>query len=383
MAIYRMNADSLQSLQKTTFSGQGIRERFDLQRLLRDNIGVITNPDNLEKPGVLIIAEEFSSWDDSKRRIDLLGIDSNANLLVFELKRDEDGGHMELQAIRYAAMVRTMTFEQAVAHYQDYLDTRESGADARQRLLDFLAWDEPQEGRFAQEVRIVLVAADFGKELTSSVLWLNECKLDIRCVRLMPYSNGDQVILDVQQILPLPEASEYMMRIRDKTIAVREAIREGDEDTGYWFMNVGEVTGEDRSWEDCRKYRFLSAGGGPQWSGPVRKLQPGNMVFAYLSKHGYVGLGTVVKEAVPLKDFIPPGETKPLPQLPLSFRLNEESSADPEHWEWAIEIDWKRTLPRSDAVKDLKPRRRPLCKIWDPDLVANLLREFDSITAST
>ena len=34
---------------------------------------------------------------------------------MIELKRTDDGGHMDLQAIRYAAMVSSMTFAQAIA----------------------------------------------------------------------------------------------------------------------------------------------------------------------------------------------------------------------------------------------------------------------------
>ena len=52
----------------------------------------------------LVISEEFSDWEDSKKRIDLLGIDSDANLVIIELKRTEDGSYMDLQAIRYAAI---------------------------------------------------------------------------------------------------------------------------------------------------------------------------------------------------------------------------------------------------------------------------------------
>jgi len=52
-------------------------------------------------PDTLVIAEEFSEWTEGARRIDLLGIDKQANLVVVELKRDETGAHMELQALRY------------------------------------------------------------------------------------------------------------------------------------------------------------------------------------------------------------------------------------------------------------------------------------------
>ena len=131
---------------------------------------------------MLIIAEEFAEWDDSRRRIDLLGIDSDANLVVVELKRDDEGAHMELQAIRYAAMISSMTFERATEVYQAFLDESSPDQDAKMELLKFLEWDEAREDDFAQDIRIVLVAADFSKELTTAVLWLNEHDLDIRAL---------------------------------------------------------------------------------------------------------------------------------------------------------------------------------------------------------
>jgi hypothetical protein len=62
---------------------------------------------------VLVIGEAFCQWEDSKRRIDLLAIDEGANVVEIELKRTEDGGHMELQAVRYAAMVSAITFDKS------------------------------------------------------------------------------------------------------------------------------------------------------------------------------------------------------------------------------------------------------------------------------
>ncbi|MEO6078609.1 MAG: hypothetical protein ABIQ86_02375 [Steroidobacteraceae bacterium] len=63
--------------------------------------GVLNSIVDVLSSDTLVVAEEFGEWDDSRRRIDLPGIDKNANLVVIELKRTEDGGHMELQAIRY------------------------------------------------------------------------------------------------------------------------------------------------------------------------------------------------------------------------------------------------------------------------------------------
>lgn len=65
--------------------------------------------------------EEFGDWDNSRRRIDLLAIDPQANFAVIELKRTNDGGHMELQAIRYASMISAMTFERAAQIHAEFL----------------------------------------------------------------------------------------------------------------------------------------------------------------------------------------------------------------------------------------------------------------------
>jgi hypothetical protein len=58
---------------------------------------------------VPVVAEEFGAFADARRRIDLLGVDRSGHVVVIGLKRTTDGGHLELQALRYAAMVSVMT----------------------------------------------------------------------------------------------------------------------------------------------------------------------------------------------------------------------------------------------------------------------------------
>jgi hypothetical protein len=376
MAVYRISSDKIEPLPETSFPERGMRERRDIQRLLRANIQVVA-------PDVLLIGEEFAEWDDSKRRIDLLGVDNNGNLVVIELKRDDEGGHMELQAIRYAAMVSSMTFSRAADVFQAYLDRHGFGQDARTQLLEFLEWDEPREDDFARETRIVLVAADFGKELTTAVLWLNERDLDIRCVRMKPYANGDQTLVDVQQVVPLPEAEEYMVRVREKAVTVRDAARDS-EDTGYWFMNTGDDgSNNGRSWEDCRKYGFMLAGDGERWMNLMKKLKVGDKLFAYLKGRGYVGLGEVTAEAVPFKDFIPSGSSQALPEVPLTAQYQAERMTDPEHWDLCVAVRWINSLDRDEAVLMNRARQGTLSRIKQPQLVTELLKTFNPTNAPT
>jgi hypothetical protein len=210
MPLFEMTPDAFRPISQASFADLKVRERNDLQRLLRTQIDVLGDD-------LYVLTEEFGDWDESRRRIDLLAIDPQANLVVIELKRTNDGGHMELQAIRYASMVSAMTFERAEQIHAEFL-TRigEPAEEARSRMLTFLGWEEPDEESFAPDVRIVLVSEDFGKELTTAVLWLREREIDIRCVRLRPYLDGEKRLIDVQQIIPLPEANEYQVQLREK-----------------------------------------------------------------------------------------------------------------------------------------------------------------------
>lgn len=210
MPIYEVTQKQFRRIEEGDFAASGLRERSDIQRLLRTQIDVISED-------LYVLTEEFSEWEESKRRIDLLAVDANANLVVVELKRTSDGGYMELQAIRYAAMASAITFERAVQIHAAFLaNIGEDPAKAESRLLEFLDWSEPDKEAFAADTRIILLSADFSKELTSSVLWLIDHGMDIRCIRMRPYKDGERTLVDVQQIIPLPEAHDYQIQLREK-----------------------------------------------------------------------------------------------------------------------------------------------------------------------
>jgi hypothetical protein len=127
-----------------------------------------------------------------------------------------------------------MTFDRAAEVFGRYLLTLgKEEQDSRAIILEFLGWNEPDEDLFGQDVRIVLASAEFSKEITSSVLWLIDHKIDIRCVRLKPYALDGRILVDVQQIIPLPEAQEYQVQIRDKVRKEREARSSGADFTRF------------------------------------------------------------------------------------------------------------------------------------------------------
>lgn len=215
MTLFSVQDNQLKAVQTTTFAQEAILERKHLQAMLHRD----TSPLGED---LLVLREEFGNWQDSSRRIDLLCLDKSGSLVVVEIKRTEDGGHMELQAIRYAAMVSSMTLDQAIATHQQTLGPNGSVEEARNSILDFLGLDSVDDAELTGEVRIILVSADFSSEITTAVIWLNRQGLDIRCIRLRPYKLGNQLLIDATQIIPLPEAADYEVKIREQVEETRK-----------------------------------------------------------------------------------------------------------------------------------------------------------------
>jgi hypothetical protein len=142
----------------------------------------------------------------------------------------------------------TLTFKKAVEIYQAYLDKREIEKNAESEIIDFLGWSEPLESSFAEDVRIVLASANFSKELTTAVMWLNKRNLDIRCVRLQPYNLDGQVLVDVEQIIPLPEAEDYQIRIKEQSEEKRraESSNLGSDRKKNRYLFAGNIYGTGR-----------------------------------------------------------------------------------------------------------------------------------------
>jgi hypothetical protein len=75
-----------------------------------------------------------------------------------------------------------------------------------------------------RRVRVVLVSAGFDTQITTTVLWLNDVyDLDVTCIRMTPYRVGERLVVDLQQLIPLPEAAEYTVGLRRREEATRAA----------------------------------------------------------------------------------------------------------------------------------------------------------------
>lgn len=210
--MFRINKETneITQVEARLFGDLGFREREHLQEW------IAKNPDALGED-LLIIQKEFSGFSDTNERLDLLALDKDKNLVVIENKLDDTGRDVVWQALKYVSYCSRLSTSQIVRIYQQYLDATGASLDARTSIFEFLEIEDDLDLVLNdKDQRIILVANHYRKEVTSTVLWLLDHEIQIQCFKATPYSIGDNLLLNMEQIIPVPEASEFIIDLKEK-----------------------------------------------------------------------------------------------------------------------------------------------------------------------
>jgi hypothetical protein len=214
-------SNSIIPLTIQTFADLGFKERTNLQEW------IAKEPSCLGEE-LLVIQKEFSGFSDTHERLDILALDKQGSLVLIENKLDDTSRDVTWQALKYASYCSRLSKENVRSIYQEFLDKTNPNADARALITEFLEVDDYEEvvvnKGFTQ--RIMLIAANFRKEVTSTVLWLLNFKLRVQCFRVTPYSMGEQHFLNIEQIIPTKDVEEFMIGIADKALDEIEGVTE-------------------------------------------------------------------------------------------------------------------------------------------------------------
>lgn len=201
----------LRKLEEKRFADLQLRERGHLQEWL-------ANMPTALGEELLVIQKEFDGFDDTRERLDLLALDKEGQLVVIENKLDDTGRDVVWQALKYAAYVSSLTKAQVVDIFQAYLDRWCGGGSAVELICEFLEEEALDEVvlNSGNSQRLMLIAANFRKEVTATALWLLGHGIRVQCFKVTPYAFGEELLLDLRPIIPVPEAAEYMIGMSSK-----------------------------------------------------------------------------------------------------------------------------------------------------------------------
>ncbi|MBK6345004.1 MAG: DUF4268 domain-containing protein [Bacteroidales bacterium] len=223
MYLIDKETNSISRIQEKSFSELGFSERKNLQEW------IAKNPSCLGED-LLIIQKEFNGFNDTSERLDLLAIDKFGDLVVIENKLDSSGKDVTWQVIKYASYCASLNKEQICSIYQAYLNKHNIENSAEEKISEFFENKEFEEITLNQgsKQRIIMVAGNFRKEVTSAVLWLRNFNLRIQCIKVTPFAQGENLMLDIEQILPLKDTEDFTISMATKAqeeIAVQEGLK--------------------------------------------------------------------------------------------------------------------------------------------------------------
>ena len=211
--LFRINPENRESekIAEVEFASLGFQERRDIQEWVAANPGILGED-------LLIIGKEFSGFDRTDERLDLLAVDAGGKLVVIELKRDDSGADVHWQAIKYASYLQRASADDIIRMLAEYSGVSEE--DATNSLLQHLNADDLNA--LNNDQRIILASHRFAPEVTSAALWLNEKAPGddlISCVQLTPYQDEQNELLYVQAsvIIPVPGVDHYIIRIGESS----------------------------------------------------------------------------------------------------------------------------------------------------------------------
>lgn len=217
----------------------------------------------------MIIQKEFDGFSGTNERLDLLALDRSGALVVIENKLDDTGKDVTWQALKYVSYCSTLSKTQIVAIYQDYLDKQGQGERAEDKLVDFFDGQLLEEIELNnQDQRMILVAGNFRKEVTSTVMWMINHNISVKCFKATPYKHGDDLLLDIEQIIPVKEAADYYIKMADKAKEVQSAkeSNKGIEELRrqYWIELLDQFSTVSKQFQNVNPStdHWLSGGSG-------------------------------------------------------------------------------------------------------------------------
>lgn len=289
--------------------------------------------------------------------IDLLAVAPDGALVLIELKRDRTPREVVAQAIDYACWVEGLEGDTIAAIYQRFKPGRDLAADFLARFGQPL-----DEETLNDSHQIVIVATHLDESSERIVNYLNERNIAINVLCFQIFDAGGQQLLSRAWLLDPIQA-----QVSAATPTVR-GTREREPWNGEFYASFGDA--DNRSWDEARRYGFISAGGGSWYSGTLNLLHNGDRVWVKVPGSGFVGVAEVTGPRQPITEFIIDNGMVPLPATSVlaGATYHREFIDDPERREYFVPVRWIHSVPLEAAVNEigLFGNQNTVCKPTTP-----------------
>ncbi len=305
--LYRLNVEKIESSERIeigTPAHFGIIEQ-QIEDFLKSRLDEVVSEDQL-----MLIGQE-RKWQEEA---DLLALDKDGILYIFELKRWESNQENILQVMRYGQIFGRYSYEEleALAQRQQKLD-----GSLKEKHRDYFHLDKGlAESEFNKDQVFVLVTNGMDGDAISAVQFWSDKGVNIQC---SPYR-----IYDI-------DGSPYIQF--DTYSSEKEIVLE--ENTNYFVVNTNRTYMSD-AWKD-----MLNGGKASAYydrKNSVHRISKNSRVYLYHTRVGVIGSGIALSE-YDATDY--EGDEDEEYFVPLKFR-----------WPLFDENQWAETAPKAWEINE-------------------------------
>ncbi len=282
------------------------------------------------------------------KRLDLLAVDGDGNLHVLELKRDKTPREVVAQVLDYGSWVSMLSRDDVIDIAEKYLSQPFESA-----FEEVFGSAPPDE--LNSELQLTVVASALDASSERIVTYLRSFGVPINAVFFTYIEDDDRRYL----------ARSWLATSVDAPAAakVKSTSKRAPWNGVDWYVSFGG----DRSWEDARRFGFVSAGGGKFYTQTIRAVPEGARIWVYIPQTGYVGVGRTTGPAARFADarVTVDGAAVPLAAQSLRGSYDHADAADDDDDEWVVPVSWIRTVPVSEAYREkgLFANQNSACKL--------------------
>ena len=263
----------------------------DLENIISKNIPLFI-PENQ----LMILAQERQHQEEA----DILALDKNGALFIFELKRWESTKENILQVLRYGQIFGQYDYASLQNIFRKYQKDENLSLDEKHfNHFNEVIENKLEKTRFNQDQHFVVITNGIDLDTLNAVKYWKEKGLQIDCLPYKLYRLDENIFLEFNSFNP---QNEVII----------------DEDMGFFVVNTN-ITWSDVNYREMLDQEIAAAYGDRRFG--IKRIKKNNEVFLYHNRVGIIAHGKAISE--PIEE----GE-KMYVKLKFNWKIDPNAQAD-------------------------------------------------------
>lgn len=201
---------------------------------------------------------------------DILALDQNGDLYIFELKRWGSNQENLLQVLRYGQLFGNSTYDELNEKYKSYSKTTTELDDAHQQYFDKGSSEKLAKDLFNQQQHFIIMTNGLDQQTVEAIIYWKKNGLKIDAIVYWVFEINGEYYLEFNMYSPIDSFLEY--------------------ESNAYVLNTNHSNNPATTQEMIREQKAAAYHKG--WQEKIEKIQKGDCVFLYQSGVGIVAYGT-------------------------------------------------------------------------------------------